>query len=199
MKLTSPSSIKLLYLLAASFIFLLSLSKSTYAYNYYDNSRYFIGFGAFSSDKEDQSGGELFYQSIGDEYGYQFSATLYNNSHNNDTRDDTGVFTGYSGMVSFAPNQLSLADNILRPYMGIGLFGGELVDKNNSCDRSNNRDNFGSCEDDFFATALYPEVGIRFEIESVMISVYGRHYFDSALDFGSFTAYGASVSWALGR
>ncbi|PCJ47568.1 MAG: hypothetical protein COA99_00740 [Moraxellaceae bacterium] len=76
-----------------------------------------------------------------------------------------------------------LGQKIINPYVGVGVFSGEIY----NCSRED--ENRGLC-DNKFVLAIYPEFGVAFNIGNVQIYPFVRRYYDTNSPTGNISAYG---------
>lgn len=149
-----------------------------------DNPFYYTG-GIFNSPTTDRRGLELGITipvegKTFDNY-VNASAVLYVANLDEFGED---LFGGFS-----ASWQLS-ASTPVSPYVGAGVYLGRTFYRCDSYEDDYYYDDY--CDDNLVAAA-YPEIGIRLKQKKVLISLYGRRYFDTS-DTPVSNAYGVSIS-----
>ena len=105
----------------------------------------------------------------------RLSGVLYTESTNGVLSE---IFGGLSAAGYLHPN-----NNSIDPHLGLGFFIGDTF----NC--SNAEEQLGTCEEETVA-AIYPEIGIAFNLSPLRIYPFARRYFDTNDHTGHTNAYG---------
>lgn len=183
------------------FIFLLPLLLLPLQSNAKNESATYL-IGAFNEPEGERSGLELSVSGKGDYLGGRFSLSLYSGGNNTTTTYEQTVNVNggypyyentiidvyesnetYAGISGFAFIHINQPIN---PYLGVGLFLG----KTQSC--TSYEEQYEDCLEDPIL-AIYPELGVEFNILRVQITPYIRRYFDTSDSRKSGNIYGINV------
>lgn len=153
---------------------LLTLSTSSLA----RQSSPLFSIGAFNEPQGDRAGLEIAISGKGDYFGARLSGTLYKGGNNVKNGYESNEF--YAGFSGFGFVHMGQDIN---PYLGLGVFVGETL----HC--TSDEEEFENCVEETSA-AIFPELGIEFNIQSVQITPYIRRYFDTSDSRNSGNVYG---------
>lgn len=155
------------------------LPKSSYAKK--DKATYFAGF--FNEPDGNRAGAEVGIAGKGRNFGARVSGVI-NQEGTNITRDGYTKNELYAGLSAFGFMHFDLPIN---PDIGLGAF----VGKTSQCDQVE-QDVYG-CEESA-SLAIYPELGLEFNIADFQIAPYVRRYFDTSDDSTSGNVYGINFA-----
>jgi len=184
-----------LYLLTALFAF------STISQANQNDAVFSIG--AFNEPEGDRSGAELSVSLKGDMFGGRLSGTLYSGGNNTKTAETTSYLSpdgdfypeGYTVTTESESNELYLGfsgfafvhtGQVINPYLGVGFF----IGKTQHC--TSHEEEFEGCIDEP-VLAVYPEMGIEFNIINIQITPYIRRYYDTSDSDKSANVYGINL------
>lgn len=154
-------------------------------------ARVYAGLAAFGEESGERFGGEAWYHHISPHYWGIRTGLSYYEVDINDT--DTASADGFRGLSVAAMAHLNLT---VSPYIGAGIFVGEREDCNKTQGINNGNGNDQDCFNDYGA-ALYPEVGLQFELARLYLNIFARRMVDSENDFEAFTVYGAGIAFGF--
>jgi hypothetical protein len=134
-----------------------------------------VSVGLFNEPAGDRAGTEISVTFLSEHFGGKLNGVLY--ATKNKGYEDTELYGGFSALafVHF--------DQVINPYLGIGLFAGESFNCS-TIEVEQNR-----CSEEAIL-AIYPELGIEVTIMQVTISPYIRRYFDTKSSSNSDNVYG---------
>lgn len=161
------------------FFVLLTLSTSTLA----KQSNSIISLGVFNEPQGERAGLEIAMSAGNDYFGGRLSGTLYKGGKNNGD-ESSDLYAGFSGFGYIHTGQ------DINPYIGLGIFIGETL----NCTDEEEESNY--CSEEMTA-ALYPELGIKLNIENIQVTPYIRRYFDTSDSRKSGNVYGINFGIAF--
>ena len=208
-----------LYLLTATFAF------STVSQANQDETIYSIG--AFNESEGERSGLELSMSDRSDYFGLRASVALYSGGNNtievyesneysyldhinnsssyqkdiifSDIYNTSGNYKMDGSYKSYEKNETYFGfsgfffvhtGQLINPYLGLGFF----IGKTQHC--TSDEELYDGCVDNF-ATAVYPEFGVEFNIVNFQITPYIRRYLDTSDSRTSGNVYGINVGMSF--